>query len=100
MKLTIIRHGIAVPSGAEGIADDDRPLTNKARRRFQEVARGLAEICARPDVLLTSPLPRAAETAEIAAAAWGDITPVSELALAENTNEDKAEAILDEVLAS
>jgi phosphohistidine phosphatase len=91
MKLTIIRHGIAVPSGAEGIADDDRPLTNKGRRRFQEVARGLAEICARPDVLLTSPLPRAAETAEIAAAAWGDVTPISELALAQGS--------IDQILA-
>ena len=85
MKLTIIRHAIAVPSGTEGVADDERPLTDKGRRRFEEVARGLAEICECPDVLLTSPLPRAVETAEIAARAWGDVTPTSEPALAEGS---------------
>jgi phosphohistidine phosphatase len=82
MKLTIIRHAIAVPSGTEGVADDERPLTDKGRRRFGEIARGLAEICESPDVLLTSPLPRALETAQIAARAWGDVTPTSEPPLA------------------
>ena len=91
MKLTIIRHAIAVPSGTEGIADDERSLTPKGRRRFEEVARGLAEICDRPDVLLTSPLPRATETADIAAAAWGKITPTGEPALAQGR--------VDEILA-
>ena len=83
MKLTIIRHAIAVPHGTEGVADDERPLTAKGRRRFEKVARGLAEICGGPDVLLTSPLPRATETADIAAQAWGDVTPTSEPALAQ-----------------
>ena len=93
MKLTIIRHAIAVPSGTEGVADDERPLTPKGRRRFEEVARGLAEICECPDVLLTSPLPRAVETAAIAAEAWGDVTPTSEPALAQG-NIDQILAVL------
>jgi phosphohistidine phosphatase len=87
MKLTIIRHAIAVPSGTEGVADDERPLTEKGRRRFGEVARGLAEICEPPDVLLTSPLPRAAETAAIAAESWGGVTPTSEPVLAHGSIE-------------
>ena len=58
---------------------------------FEEVARGLAEICECPDVLLASPLPRAMETAEIAARAWGDVTPTSEPALAQGG--------LDQILA-
>src|SRR5262245_36472848 len=82
MKLTIIRHGIAVPSGTEGIPDDERPLTKKGRRRFEQVAKGLAEVCDPPDVLLSSPLPRAAETAEIAAAAWGGLAVTPEPLLA------------------
>lgn len=82
MKITIIRHGIAVPSGTQGIPDDERPLTRKGRRRFRAAARGLAQVCGRPDALLTSPLPRAAETAEIAAKAWGCVTPTEEPALA------------------
>ena len=83
MKLTVVRHGIAVPAGTEGIPDDERPLTRKGRRRFREVARLLAEICPCPDVLLTSPLPRAVETAEIAAEAWGAEAPTREPALAQ-----------------
>jgi phosphohistidine phosphatase len=88
MTLTIIRHAIAVPAGTEGIPDDERPLTKKGRRRFVKAARGLAEICQRPDVLLTSPLPRASETAEIAAETWGGPPPSSEPVLAHGSAED------------
>jgi phosphohistidine phosphatase len=82
VKLLIVRHAIAVPHGTPGIADDDRPLTDEGRRKFREAARGLAAICRPPDVLLASPLPRAAETAEIAARAWGGVQLTIEPALA------------------
>jgi phosphohistidine phosphatase len=82
MKVIVIRHGIAVPSGTPGVADDERPLTGRGRRRFRRAARGLARIADRPDVLLTSPLPRARATAEIAARAWGRVEPRDEPALA------------------
>lgn len=82
MKVLLIRHAIAVAHGTPGIADDERPLTPVGRRKFREAARGLARIVRPPDVLLTSPLPRATETAEIAARAWGRVEPVAEPALA------------------
>jgi phosphohistidine phosphatase len=82
VKLIIIRHAIAVARGTPDVPDDERPLTENGKRRFEEVARGLAQICGCPDVLLTSPLPRAAATAEIAAKAWGRISPTSEPVLA------------------
>jgi phosphohistidine phosphatase len=82
VKLIIIRHAIAVARGTPDVPDDERPLTENGKRRFKEVARGLAQICGSPDVLLTSPLPRAAATADIAAKAWGGISPTSEPALA------------------
>ena len=88
MKLTIIRHAIAVPAGAEGISDEERPLTKKGKRRFLKAARGLAQVCGRPDVLLTSPLPRARETADIAAEAWGGPPPTTEAALAHGSADD------------
>jgi phosphohistidine phosphatase len=88
MKLTIIRHAIAVPAGTAGIPDDERPLTKEGKRRFRRAARGLAEICEPPDVLLTSPLPRALETAAIAGLAWGGPTPTPEPALAHGSVED------------
>jgi phosphohistidine phosphatase len=82
VKLLLVRHAIAVPSGTAGIADDERPLTKRGRRRFRRAARGLARIVPPPDLLLTSPLPRARETAEITAAAWGGVTPTPEPLLA------------------
>jgi phosphohistidine phosphatase len=84
MTVLIIRHAIAVPRGTPGVADDERPLTPKGRKRFRQAARGLARIARRPDVILTSPLPRALQTAKIAAKAWGRIKPTIEPALADS----------------
>ena len=82
MRLLIVRHATAVARGTKGIPDDERPLTPRGERRFRTAARGLAAVAARPDVLLTSPLPRALRTAEIAARAWGKVAPKSTPALA------------------
>ena len=73
MRLLIVRHAIAVERGTPGVPDDERPLTPEGRKRFRAAARGLAGILPRPDVVLSSPLPRAKETAEIAARAWGRV---------------------------
>jgi phosphohistidine phosphatase len=82
MELLIVRHGIAVEPGMPGMKDEERPLTEEGMQKFKEVARGLAELLPRPDVLLTSPLVRARQTAEIAAAAWGKLRPMVEPRLA------------------
>jgi phosphohistidine phosphatase len=82
MKLLIIRHAIAVPRGTPSIPDDERPLTLRGERRFRRAARGLARIARRPDAILTSPLPRALRTAQIAAKAWGRLEPKVQAALA------------------
>jgi phosphohistidine phosphatase len=81
----MIRHAAAVPGGTPGIADDDRPLTERGRARFERAARGLVRVVDRPDVLLTSPLPRARATAEIAARAFGRLEAAVEPALAGGT---------------
>jgi phosphohistidine phosphatase len=82
MKLLIIRHAIATSRNESDVPDEERPLTGRGRRRFRKAADGLARIVDRPQALLTSPLRRAVETAEIAAKAWGRIQPVEEPALA------------------
>ena len=82
MKLLLVRHAAAVPRGTPGVPDDERPLTPKGRAKFSAAAKGLARIARRPDVLLTSPLPRARATAEIAARAFKRIEPTIEPALA------------------
>jgi phosphohistidine phosphatase len=68
VKLVIIRHG---PAGdrdeweAEGRDDRLRPLTPEGRKEMQRAAAGLAWLVPTIDVLATSPLVRAAESAEI-----------------------------------
>ncbi len=90
MKLLVVRHGIAQPHDTPDVADEERRLTPRGKKRFRKAARGLARIVPRPDVLLTSPLARALETAEITAEAWGGIKPTPEPLLASG----KAEALL------
>jgi phosphohistidine phosphatase len=82
MQVLLIRHAAAVPAGTPGTADDERRLTPKGEAKFRVAAKGLARIASRPDVLLTSPLPRARQTAEIAARAFKRIEPTVEPALA------------------
>jgi phosphohistidine phosphatase len=65
--LYLLRHGIAVPPGSPDYADDDRPLTARGRRRVRQVAVGLKLLKVRPERIVTSPLPRARQTAEIVA---------------------------------
>jgi phosphohistidine phosphatase len=88
VKLLLVRHAAAVPAGTPGIRDDDRPLTPKGVSKFRVAAKGLARIARRPDVLLTSPLPRARATAEIAAGAFKRIEPTVETALAHGSVDD------------
>src|SRR6267142_3263502 len=85
MKLLLIRHAAAVPRGTPGVPDAERPLTPQGKAKFRIAARGLARVTRRPDVLLTSPLPRARLTAEIAAHAFEHVAPAIEPALAHSS---------------
>jgi phosphohistidine phosphatase len=66
MILYILRHGIA-EEAAPGGDDRRRRLTAVGRARMHDAALGLARLEMQLDTLLTSPLPRAAETAAIVA---------------------------------
>ena len=76
MILYLVRHSDAVPGGTAGIPDEERPLTEKGIKKMREVARGLRQINAVPELILCSPLLRARETAEIAAAEFGGNVPL------------------------
>jgi phosphohistidine phosphatase len=94
MRLLIVRHAVAVDHGTPGFSDDERPLTPEGEKKFKKAARGLARVTPRPDAILSSPLPRAFRTAEIAAAAWGKVPPpLRTQALAFGSFEDVAEAL-------
>ena len=68
MKLYFLRHGSAEERSASA-RDYDRRLTPEGIAEMKSVARGLARLVEEVDVILSSPLPRALETAKIAEAA-------------------------------
>ena len=66
MELLIVRHAIAVEHGDPAYKrDDDRPLTPEGMHKFRLAARGLKEFAGKPDRIVSSPLIRARQTAEI-----------------------------------
>ena len=69
-QLFLIRHGIAEERGDAWPDDNKRPLSEDGIERFQKSARGLARLDVWIDVVLTSPLVRARQTAEILASAF------------------------------
>lgn len=68
MELLVVRHAIAEDReayAASGRDDALRPLTAGGARKMRRAARGLRELVSAIDVVVTSPLTRANETAEI-----------------------------------
>jgi phosphohistidine phosphatase len=63
--LYLVRHAIAAERGPDWLDDAKRPLTHKGIARMREIVDGLRELEAEIDVLLTSPLVRARQTAEL-----------------------------------
>jgi len=67
MKLYVMRHGPAEDQSNSG-QDGDRALTPSGRERVRAVAELLVELDEAPITIITSPLVRAVQTAEIIAA--------------------------------
>ena len=80
MNLYLMRHGIAVPADDPGVIQDkERPLTGKGIKRMRRAARGLRRLEIEFDGILTSPLLRARQTADIVAATLGMESRLEEL---------------------
>ena len=71
MEIYILRHAPAVKRGTAGYPDDNRPLTKTGVRKMRLAARGIRKVIPEVDLILSSPLSRAAETARLAAKALG-----------------------------
>lgn len=69
MRIYLLRHAIAAERGSAAYADDDRPLTEEGKAKMSKAAKGLSSVITDIDVILTSPLVRAHDTARIAARA-------------------------------
>jgi phosphohistidine phosphatase len=68
MELYLIRHGIAVEH-SPAITDEERELTKEGRQKTEQVAQRLVSWGLHFDLIVTSPLVRARQTAEILIAA-------------------------------
>ncbi|MBI2923507.1 MAG: histidine phosphatase family protein [Planctomycetes bacterium] len=96
MNVCFFRHGLAVEHGTPPWSEEERPLTDEGRRKTRAAARGLKRLALGSDAILTSPLPRAAETAEILAEVLGLPRPrISERLLPGNTAAQILEVLKD-----
>lgn len=71
-QLYLIRHGIAEERGEDWPDDTKRPLTDQGKTSLKHEARGLVRLGVVFDTMLTSPLVRAKQTAEIIANEYND----------------------------
>lgn len=84
MRILIIRHGIAEDRAAFAkSAQDDalRPLTKAGRKKMRKASRGLARLVKQVDVVASSPLVRAVQTAELVCEAFDGVRAVQIAAL-------------------
>jgi phosphohistidine phosphatase len=75
-ELYLIRHGIAAERGENYPDDTKRPLTNEGVQKLRKEAKALIALDITLDVILTSPLVRARQTAELVAAAFRNPPPI------------------------
>jgi len=66
MNIYLLRHGIALAeTNASSGQDHERPLSSKGIKRMRKAAKGLQRLNLSFDIVLTSPLVRAPQTAVI-----------------------------------
>ena len=95
MRLLLMRHGIAEVAGPDtGYRDEPRALTDEGRARVERAAQGLRALGVEASLVLTSPLVRCRQTAEIVADALG-LVPVEDPRLRPGMElDDLAEALM------
>lgn len=77
LELYLIRHGIAAERGEEYPDDSKRPLTARGIARLREEAKALNALAVTFDAIITSPLVRTRQTADVIAEALADKPPVT-----------------------
>jgi phosphohistidine phosphatase len=78
-QIYVVRHAIAEERGEAYPDDGLRPLTARGAAKFRKVASGLAAMNVSIDRILSSPLVRARQTADILAEELGDHPQVTEI---------------------
>jgi len=96
MNLHLLRHGIAAAKDDPSfVSDGERPLTGKGIKRMRKAARGISRLDIEFNAILTSPLIRARQTAEIVADALGLDSAIEEISeLAPDGSSDRLLSVL------
>jgi phosphohistidine phosphatase len=93
IEIILVRHALAFERDSARWPDDRaRPLTPEGKRRFRKAAAGIAKSIPRVEVMLTSPLVRARQTADL-------LTDVARWPKAVDTEELAADSSPEAVLA-
>lgn len=80
MQIYLMRHGIAVTGDSTNVSsDEERPLTPKGTKRTRQAVKGLTRLGPSIDKVLSSPLLRARQTADIVAEGLRLKDPVEEI---------------------
>ena len=77
VELYLVRHAIAAERGPEWPDDSKRPLTERGIERFREIVDGLVWLDVQVDIVLTSPLVRAKQTAQYLSSGLPSRPPLS-----------------------
>jgi len=67
MDIVLMRHGRAVERGRQEGPDEQRPLTTEGIKRLRRALPGMCQVVQRIDRVVTSPLLRSRQTAEVIA---------------------------------
>jgi len=81
MRIILIRHGIAEERGRAGQDDALRSLTKEGRQKMRKGAEGLRQLVPALNLIATSPLTRAVQTADILGEAYKGVRTVEISAL-------------------
>jgi phosphohistidine phosphatase len=77
LEVYLIRHGVAEDRGPDWPDDSKRPLTSAGISRLRKEARGLAALDVTFDQIITSPLVRTRQTADVFADILKDKPPIA-----------------------
>lgn len=77
LELYLIRHGIAAQRGDDYPDDSKRPLTNNGIARLRQEAKGLDALGIAFDQIISSPLTRTKQTAEVFAESMKSKPPIA-----------------------
>ena len=96
MNIFVLRHGEAGTRTTVPSKDFERPLTEAGRNEIERIAQSLSDLKVEFDLIATSPLRRAKETADIVARVYGEKKKPTRL---EVWNELKPESNRQELVA-